>query len=58
MEKLIKLIEEYGKLENLLGNEIGRVGATSDRARELRKERTNKYCELHSEILRISKEIK
>lgn len=58
MEKLIKLIEEYGKLENLLGYEVANKGATSDRARELRKERTDKYCELHFEILRISKEMK
>lgn len=58
MEKLMKLIKEYGELENTLGFEIGmNKGATSDKARELRKKRTDKYIELHTEILKINKKI-
>lgn len=57
MEELMKLIEEYGKLENLLGYEVGSKGASSDKAAELRVKRTDKYCQLHLEILRISKKI-
>lgn len=59
MEKLIKLIEEYGKLENLLGFHSGiNKGEPTEKVMELRAERTEKYIELHTEILRLSKEMK
>lgn len=56
MEKLMKLIKEYGDLENLLGFEVGiNKGASSQKAIDLRAKRTDKYIEVHTEILRISK---
>lgn len=59
MEKLIKLIKEYGDLENLLGFEVGmNKGESSQKSDDLRVRRTDKYIEVQTEILRISKEMK
>ena len=61
MEKLIKLIEEYGNLENELGQEIGRneilLFGETEEVIELRNKRTEKYIELQKEIIRLNKEM-
>ena len=60
MVALIKLIEEYGKLENELGKEIGKneilLFGETEEVTELRNKRTEKYIELQQEILRLSRE--
>lgn len=60
MTKLIKLIEEYGKLENELGQEIGKneilLFGETEETTELRNKRTEKYIQLQKEVLRLNKE--
>ena len=57
MVALIKLIEEYGKLENLVGFTTGmNKGNTTTEEIELRNRRNKKYTELQEEILRLSRE--
>ena len=57
MTKLIKLIEEYGKLENELGLKAGaNKGEPTTEIIELSNRRTEKYIQLQKEVLRLNKE--
>lgn len=62
MNKLINLIDEYGKLEKELGRQIGKneilLFGETEEVSFLRSKRTDLYCEVMQEILRISKEFK
>ena len=61
MVALIKLIEEYGNLENELGKEMGRNetlnSSCTDKELELRNKRTEKYIKLQQEVLRLNREL-